>query len=66
MVAAVDYPHDKMEGLWVIDETRLGVINDDDFATWSTGGELEQKMLDSSTIDGNRLYIVDVDLSVTK
>ncbi len=58
MVAEVQYPHDKMEGLWLIDDERLGVLNDDDFATWSTGGELEQKMLDVNTIDGNRLYIV--------
>ena len=63
MVSVVNYPHDKMEGLWVIDDSHLGVLNDDDFATWSTGGELEQKMLDSNTIDGNRLYIVEADLS---
>lgn len=64
MVATVDYPHDKMEGLWIIDNNTLGVINDDDFATWSTGGELEQKMLDSNTIDHNHLYIIkDLNLS---
>ena len=66
MVAEVDYPHDKMEGLWIINDEYLGVLNDDDFATWSTGGELEQKMLDTNTIDGNRLYIVPADLSVTQ
>ena len=66
MVAEVDYPHDKIEGLWVINDEYLGVLNDDDFATWSTGGELEQKMLDTNTIDGNRLYIVPADLSVTQ
>ncbi|WP_102794240.1 esterase-like activity of phytase family protein [Bowmanella denitrificans] len=61
MVAEVGYPHDKMEGLWVIDGQRLGVINDDDFATWSSNGVLEQKYLDSnqSQIDGNTLYIID-------
>lgn len=59
MVAEVQYPHDKMEGLWLIDDSTLGVLNDDDFATWSTGGELEQKMLNDSEIDGNRLYIID-------
>lgn len=58
MVAEVDYPHDKMEGLWVIDNKTLGVLNDDDFATWSTDGELHQKMLDASTIDHNHLYII--------
>ena len=66
MVTDVDYPHDKMEGLWIINDEYLGVLNDDDFATWSTGGELEQKMLDTNTIDGNRLYIVPADLSVTE
>ncbi|MFT0139741.1 esterase-like activity of phytase family protein [Alcanivoracaceae bacterium MT1] len=64
MVAQVSYPHDKMEGLWVIDSETLGVLNDDDFATWSVDGELVQKRLDSNTIDGNRLYVVPADLSV--
>lgn len=67
MVAEVNYPHDKMEGLWVINDKFLGVLNDDDFATWSTSsGDLEQKMLDTNTIDGNRLFIVPADLSVSK
>ena len=64
MVVAANYPHDKMEGLWRIDDSHLGVLNDDDFATWSTGGVLEQKMLDDATIDAGRLYIREVDLSV--
>lgn len=61
VVAAVNYPHDKMEGLWVIDSHRLGVINDDDFATWSDNNKLEPKYLDNSMsrIDGNTLYIID-------
>ncbi|MGO2233146.1 MAG: esterase-like activity of phytase family protein [Marinomonas sp.] len=62
MVKAVAYPHDKMEGLWVIDGHHLGVLNDDDFATWSTKGKLEQKHLDKNTIDSNRLYIIKADL----
>jgi hypothetical protein len=64
MVVEANYPHDKMEGLWRIDNKHLGVLNDDDFATWSTGGELEQKMLDAGTIDAGRLYIREVDMSV--
>lgn len=64
MVVEANYPHDKMEGLWRIDDSHLGVLNDDDFATWSTGGVLEQKMLDDATIDAGRLYIREVDLSV--
>ena len=40
---------------------RLGLVNDDDFATWSTQGMLEQKYLDSEyTIeDASRLYIAE-------
>ncbi|MEH6686446.1 MAG: esterase-like activity of phytase family protein [Halopseudomonas sabulinigri] len=64
MVVETNYPHDKMEGLWHIDDQHLGVLNDDDFATWSTGGELEQKMLDAGTIDAGRLFVREVDLSV--
>lgn len=62
MVKAVSYPHDKMEGLWVIDKDHLGVLNDDDFATWSTKGKLEQKHLDKNTVDSNRLYIIKANL----
>ncbi len=63
MVNAVNFPHDKMEGLWVIDRKHLGVLNDDDFATWATSaGALEQKMLDTNTVDHNHLYIVNVNL----
>jgi len=62
MVKAVSYPHDKMEGLWVIDGHHLGVLNDDDFATWSTKDKLEQKYLDKTTVDSNRLYIINADL----
>ena len=62
MVEEVAYPHDKMEGLWIIDEHHLGVLNDDDFATWSTKGKLEQKYLDANTVDSNQLYIIKADL----
>lgn len=61
MVQKVLYPHDKMEGLWVIDEHTLGVLNDDDFATSSNGdGSLEAKYLDTANtiIDKNTLYII--------
>jgi hypothetical protein len=60
MVEQVGYPHDKMEGLIVFNNSTLGVLNDDDFATWSTDGVLEQKYLNAeeTIIDANRLYIV--------
>ena len=65
VLAALDYPHDKLEGLWLRQDGSLGLLNDDDFAlTDSTiinsKSTVEQKYLDSEkTIeDANRLYIV--------
>ena len=65
VLATLDYPHDKLEGLWLRQDGSLGLINDDDFAlTDSTiinsKSTVEQKYLDSEkTIeDANRLYIV--------
>ncbi|TCM61912.1 hypothetical protein EC844_12666 [Acinetobacter calcoaceticus] len=57
----VKFPHDKMEGLWLIDQQRIGIINDDDFGLWSNKGVMEQKYLDldKKIIDGNTLYIID-------
>ena len=65
LVTEVQYPHDKLEGMWFINESTIGVLNDDDFATWASGGVLEQKYLDAgqTVIDGNTLYIIeDLDL----
>ncbi|ENY8012474.1 esterase-like activity of phytase family protein [Vibrio fluvialis] len=55
------YPHDKLEGLWVVSPTQIAVINDDDFATWSSDGKLEQKYLDADRrrVDGNTLHVID-------
>jgi len=65
MIKENKYPHDKMEGLIVFSENKLGVLNDDDFATWVTAGVLEQKYLDTENtiVDGNTLYVVDANLS---
>ena len=66
MVAKVGYPHDKMEGLIIFNNSTLGVLNDDDFGTWITGTVLEQKYLDSAHTkeDANTLYIIkDLNLS---
>lgn len=59
-VKQLKYPHDKLEGLWLRHDGSLGLLNDDDFAAWSTNNKLEQKYLDKNkTIeDANRLYIV--------
>jgi hypothetical protein len=63
VVALGDYPHDKLEGIWLIDDTTIGVINDDDFAIWSDPvNKIKQKTLSPNNpgpmIDNNRLYIV--------
>ena len=61
LVAAVGYKHDKLEGMWLINDSTMGFLNDDDFAAWSEKGVLKQKYLDNDNtdIDSNRLYILD-------
>lgn len=67
MVKEVKYPHDKMEGLWMINASTLAVMNDDDFSLWSNSNSfaLQQKYLnqEKTRIDGNTLYVIpNVDL----
>lgn len=58
-VAAMQYPHDKLEGLWVIDANRLGLLNDDDFTLAPDGkGGVLQKKLHDGQVDRNMLYVV--------
>ena len=61
LVERLQYPHDKVEGLWVIDDQHLAVLNDDDYAFSEKDGVLEQKYLDKeqNKIDANTLYIID-------
>ncbi len=62
LVSKFNYPHDKLEGIWLIDNSKIGVINDDDFAVSADGDVVIQKVLPSNKIDASTLYIVDVDL----
>ena len=58
-VKEMAYPHDKMEGLWIIDANRVGIINDDDFAIEPDGkGGVRQKVLGTGKVDANTLYVV--------
>ncbi|WP_343329825.1 esterase-like activity of phytase family protein [Polaribacter staleyi] len=51
------YPHEKMEGIWLIDDNTIGILNDDDFAVTGTD-KLNQKILPgTNNIDQNTLYI---------
>ncbi|MCB9203168.1 MAG: esterase-like activity of phytase family protein [Flavobacteriales bacterium] len=62
LVQLVNYPHDKMEGIWLISDSKLGILNDDDFAVWESSGNVVPKTLPPSNpnaeIDGNSLYII--------
>ena len=65
VLASLDYPHDKLEGLWLRQDGSLGLLNDDDFAMTDTDiinpkSSVEQKYLDKQKTleDANRLYIV--------
>jgi hypothetical protein len=57
-----NYPHDKLEGIWLINANTIGIINDDDFGVWSDAtNKIKAKTLSPSNgteRDGNRLYIV--------
>lgn len=58
-IAAQKYPHDKMEGLWVIDANRLGILNDADFMIAPDGaGGVKQKYLHDGKVESNMLYVV--------
>ena len=61
MGQVVKYPHDKMEGLWLINSTTLGVLNDDDMGVWFNEKGMEAKYLDTARtrVDRNTLYIID-------
>ena len=65
VLASLEYPHDKLEGLWLRQDGSLGLLNDDDFAMTDTDiinpkSSVEHKYLDKekTIIDANRLYLV--------
>ena len=49
VIGAVDYPHDKLEGLWLRQDGSLGLLNDDDFSI-TDSAVTDSESLDS-TID---------------
>jgi len=62
IVEKTGYPHDKLEGIWLIDEHTLGCINDDDFSVTDVNndGIIEQKILPNTDqkIDAGSLYMI--------
>ncbi len=51
------YPHDKAEGIYLINPSLLAVSNDDDFGVTGTGTYTSKKLPDGS-VDKNRVYFV--------
>lgn len=64
LVEKTGYPHDKLEGIWLIDEHTLGCINDDDFAVTDEddNGIIEQKILPGADpkTDASSFYMIRV------
>ena len=64
LVSAVNYPHEKFEGMWLSqDHKTLMVVNDDDFGITSENGKILQKILPSTgKVDTVTLYSVPIKL----
>ena len=53
------YPHDKAEGLAIINARLIAVSNDDDFGITGSNGIYQQKILaGNNSIDRNRIYFI--------
>lgn len=53
------YPHDKAEGIAIINSTTIAISNDDDFGVVGVGGAYAQKILPSTgAVDRNTIYFV--------
>nr|WP_295925041.1 esterase-like activity of phytase family protein [uncultured Dyadobacter sp.] len=53
------YPHDKAEGIAIIDAHTIAVSNDDDFGVVGSGGVYAQKLLPATgAVDRNTIYFV--------
>ncbi|MET7259372.1 esterase-like activity of phytase family protein [Dyadobacter fermentans] len=53
------YPHDKAEGIAIINSTTIAISNDDDFGVVGVGGAYAQKILPATgAVDRNTIYFV--------
>ena len=58
------YPHDKVEGIALINPTLLAVSNDDDFGVTGTGTFVAKILPATGAIDKNRVYFVTLKAAV--
>ncbi len=67
VLADINYPHDKLEGIWIRNKKSIAILNDDDFAVSVKDGEVIQKKLPvDGSIDSNRLYVISLDKKLNK
>jgi len=52
------YPHDKAEGLAIINSTTIAVSNDDDFGVSGVGAYMSKILPATNTVDKNTIYFV--------
>lgn len=57
VITAVNYPHDKLEGLWLRQDGSLGLLNDDDFSITDAEGSSTTDADGSSITDAGELSI---------
>ncbi|MBE9462158.1 esterase-like activity of phytase family protein [Dyadobacter subterraneus] len=52
------YPHDKAEGMAIINSTTIAVSNDDDFGVTGTGTYISKILPATGKVDKNRIYFI--------
>jgi len=59
LVKEIGYPHDKLEGLWLLDDHTICVANDNDFAITEKDNNLFQKKIPGSNeVEDGTIYII--------
>jgi hypothetical protein len=52
------YPHDKAEGIAIVNSTTIAIANDDDFGVVGTGSYTSKILPSTGTVDRNTIYFV--------
>lgn len=54
------YPHDKAEGIVIINSTLIGICNDDDFGVTGVGTYVSKILAGTGLVDRNTIYFVNL------